>query len=236
MHDLAVVMPVYNEEGCIKNTVDSWIAVLSELEIKFLIILLNDGSRDGTWDILVTFAGDERIEVINKKNDGHGPTILLGYDKAVRVAEWVFQCDSDNEIKARDFYKFWKERDNYAALFGVRQNRPQHFSRWLVSRVSSLIVNCLFGRSVVDVNVPYRLLKTEVLKLFLHEIPANSFAPNVIISGAFVKLRLPVLNIPVKYQYRKTGEVSIHKWKLVKAAIISFYQTLYFSLKLRIKR
>jgi len=97
--DLAVVMPVYNEEECIVKVLKSWISTLTALGMRFQIIVLNDGSSDGTQQALNVFDHDNRIDVINKANSGHGPTILMGYKKSVELAEWTFQCDSDNEMK-----------------------------------------------------------------------------------------------------------------------------------------
>ena len=81
-YDLAVIMPIYNEEECIADVLKSWMAVLSGLSINYLIIALNDGSTDGTKDTLSIFLNEDRVEVVNKINSGHGPTILLGYNIA----------------------------------------------------------------------------------------------------------------------------------------------------------
>lgn len=126
LYDLAVVMPVYNEEACIVSVVKSWREVLSELNLNFLIIVLNDGSTDATPNELAAFNQDERIEVVNQTNSGHGPTILMRYQQAVEIAQWVFQCDSDNEMEAKHFPKLWVEREKYTALLGIRVGRTQN--------------------------------------------------------------------------------------------------------------
>jgi len=225
---LALVMPVYNEEACIVSVVEAWHAELTRLDIDFRMIVLNDGSRDGTAARLARFAGRERIQVINKENSGHGPTILQGYRLAVEQAEWVFQVDSDDEMGAASFGKLWAERGRYAALFGFRSGRQQGAGRRLISAVSRCAVQLLFGRGVVDVNTPYRLVRSSVLKDIIAMIPGDTFAPNILISGMLVALRQPVLNIPVPHEGRKTGQVSIVKWRLWKAAISSLLQTVRF--------
>ena len=88
IRELALVMPVYNEEECIVDVVSAWREELLRLGIDFLMIIVNDGSRDGTRERLAPFAGDERIMVVNKENSGHGPTILVGYRMGVEEAEW----------------------------------------------------------------------------------------------------------------------------------------------------
>ena len=224
--DLAVIMPVYNEEACIVGVVVSWREVLSSLDINFRMMVLNDGSQDGTIPALATFAGDDRIGVVNKENTGHGPTILRGYRQAVKVADWVFQCDSDGEMKAEHFPVLWEERDGYDALFGVRQGRAQNIGRKLISACSRLTVRLVFGPGVVDVNTPYRLIRADILSRIVNQIPDETFAPNVIISGALAKAGARIYNHPVPHESRQTGAVSIVKWKLWRAAGKSFWQTL----------
>ena len=173
------------------------------------------------------FAGDKRVEVVQKANSGHGPTILMGYRKAVEIADWVFHCDSDGETKAEYFPALWEQRDRYDALFGTRAGRQQNLARKLISAGSRLTVRLLFGKGVRDVNTAYRLIRAPILKPILPQIPDATFAPNVIISGTMAKAGLRFFHYPVPFEYRKTGTVSIAKWKLWKVAFRSFWQTLW---------
>ena len=84
------------------------------------------------------------------------------------------------------------------------------------------------GRGVVDVNVPYRLMRSEILRPIVQRIPEGTFAPNVIISGEFNRSGARIVNVPVPYEGRTTGTVSIVKWRLWKAAMRSFWQTLTY--------
>ena len=68
--DLALVMPVYNEANCIRRVVESWRSVLQSLNIKYQMLLLNDGSTDHTAEELVYFANDPTIEIVHKQNSG----------------------------------------------------------------------------------------------------------------------------------------------------------------------
>lgn len=224
--DLALVMPVYNEEGCIIDVIDSWLSTLSQLDMSFKLIVLNDGSTDNTADTLHIFNNSNHVEIINKKNQGHGPTILEGYRRGVEQAEWIFQCDSDDEMKAEHFPVLWQNRDHYDALFGVRTNRDQNLARKIISSASRLTVKALYGSGISDVNTPYRLMRSKYLKAVIEQIPPSIFAPNIIISGTFSKAGLRIYEHPVPHENRQTGSVSIMKWKLWKAALKSFSQTL----------
>jgi dolichol-phosphate mannosyltransferase len=224
--DLAVVMPVYNECDCIVRVVRSWLSMLSAEGVDFRLIVINDGSTDDTASELEAFGNDPRVDVINKPNSGHGPTILAGYSQAVGLAEWVFQCDSDDEIRPDHFPILWRSREQFDALFGIRSDRSQEPSRKLVSYVSNVTVRVFFGEGVVDANTPYRLIRSPILREIIGQIPSNTFAPNVIISGALARSGALILNHAVFWEHRKTGKVSIVKWKLVKSVVRAFWQTL----------
>ena len=224
--DLALVMPIYNEEACIVQVVGAWRDTLARLGISFRILALNDGSKDGTQAALAKLAGDDRIEVINKANSGHGPTILTGYAKAIELADWVFQCDSDDEISPDAFPELWRRRAAYDALFGIRTGRTQSLARKIISAASRITVRILFGGGVIDVNVPYRLVRTEMLARILPQIPSDTFAPNVIIAGTLARGGARIYNCQVRHEGRKTGTVSIMKWKLWRVAFRAFRQTL----------
>lgn len=228
-HELALVMPVYNEEECIVAVVHAWRDELSRLGIDFLMLILNDGSRDNTARQLARFETDDRIRVIDKENSGHGPSILLGYRLAESQACWVFQTDSDDEMSPRHFHELWRRRDRYDALFGARHNREQGAGRKFITQVSRMTVRLLFEAGVKDVNTPYRLIRSPLLKQIVDIIPPDTFAPNLVISGAVAMAGGRILNLPVPHQGRRTGSVSIVKWKLWSAARRSFFQTVKLS-------
>jgi hypothetical protein len=85
-------------------------------------------------------------------------------------------------------------------------------------------VALFYGTGVTEVNCPFRLMRTDVLKQILRRIPENTFAPNVAISGFLMLSKAKVLNVAVPHSNRQTGEVSMKKWKLLKASIRSFLQ------------
>jgi len=228
VYDLAIVMPVYNEQACIVSVVESWVAVLSNLNIDFRYLILNDGSTDRTKEALAVFKKDRRIEIIHKQNTGHGPSILLGYQKAVQIAEWVFQCDSDDEMKADCFPGLWEKRKRYHALFGIRKDRSQTLSRKFITICSRMITRLLYGPGIVDVNTPFRLIRSTILKQIIFQIPEDTFAPNIIISGALSKMRAKIYEHQVPHENRKTGKASLLKLKLWRLTMKAFWQTLTY--------
>ena len=224
-HELALVMPIYNEEGCIDAVLRDWRDMLATLGVDFRIVALNDGSTDGTAQALAAFADDERIEVVRKPNGGHGPTVLMGYRKASELAEWVFQCDSDDEIRPDAFPQLWRVRQHYDALFGVRQGRAQGAGRRLITTVARLTVRLFFGPGIPDVNTPYRLMRAELLRQIIDQIPDGTFAPNVVVSGAFAKAGARVYNHSVPFQSRRTGTTFLRSWRMWPRVLKAFWQT-----------
>lgn len=231
MLDLAVVIPVYNEELVISGVLRNWSATLDSLGMKYVIAVYNDGSQDRTKEVLVESetALKGKILVINKENSGHGPTILQGYKEYATKSNWIFQVDSDNEMQPNEFVELWNNRGEYDFLLGYRDGRTQPLSRKIVSAVSRVTVRLFYGKTVWDVNSPYRLMKSSVFAPIVSQIPADTFAPNVIIAGWVGKKGLRYAQFRIPHTNRQTGEVSIKKWKLFKAAFRSFVQTVSFS-------
>ena len=226
--ELIVVMPVYNEAACIGAVIQDWKNALEELGPNYEILALNDGSTDATREALCRFCDDERVSIINKPNSGHGPTITQGYREAVGRADWVFQIDSDDEMKPDAFANFWQRRAKLDAVFGIRAAREQDKARRMLSAGSRLAVKLLFGRGVRDVNVPYRLMRASKLAPIVAAIPPDTFAPNILISGVLGRNRRRIANIPVLHENRKTGTGSLTNSKVWKVAARSLGQTLRF--------
>jgi dolichol-phosphate mannosyltransferase len=171
---------------------------------------------------------NSRLIVHDKPNSGHGPTILKGY-KENSDATWIFQTDSDNELPASHFHVLWENRDDYAFLLGLRDGRLQPLPRKLISMISRFVIQMFYKKAVTDVNSPYRLMKSVKLKDVFESIPEDTFAPNVIISGMVGVKNLKLFETLVPHQNRTTGEVSIKKWRLFKAACRSLFQTIMYT-------
>jgi len=230
---LAVIVPVYNEEGAIRDVINKWTKELLWLGIDFQIHVYNDGSRDNTLSILNQLASENKNVIVHDKlNSGHGPTIIQGY-RDNSNAEWLFQIDSDDEIGTEAFGDLWVKRKRFQFLIGKRIRSRQPLTRKLISSISRITVSILYGNKVYDVNSPYRLMKTEVFKEIFYSLPDNMFAPNVVIAGAVSLFRLRCYEIPVQQHERVTGEVSIKKMKLLKAVLQSFYQTTIYRFKIK---
>lgn len=229
MKKLTVVMPVYNEDEVIAGVLEEWCTELRQLGINYELHVYNDGSTDDTLRKINEVAKDnDEIKLIDKPNSGHGPTIIEGYRNS--TSEWIFQTDSDNEINPDQFEKLWEKRSENDFIIGIRTNRESPISRKIVSFVSKWTVRILYGSGVSDVNCPCRLYKNEKFTDSFNKIPPDTFAPNVILSGIACHHRFKIVEVPVEFLPRTTGEVSIQKWKLLKVAVKSWWQTINYRL------
>lgn len=230
--DLVVIIPVYNESEIIVHVLKDWLERLESLSLNFLIAVYNDGSNDETKTILMDFAiNNNHLKIINKKNSGHGPTILQGYNDFAEKAQWIFQVDSDNEIDSASFKNFWDKRNDFDFLIGTRKKDNIPLTRKIISKIARIISLFLFDSPLTDVNCPYRLMSQKFLRECLPHIPQGTNIPNIFLSCLAAKLDFKFKEIKVSYCYRSTGKPSLNKWKLLKFSIVSSYQLCLLKLK-----
>ena len=209
LKDVAVVIPVFNEEKLIGECINEWLNVLDSVNLNYEILIIDDGSSDATISIVERYGDNQNIQVIIKQNEGHGPTILAGYKRAVGIAEWVFQADSDNEISPNQFSALWSRRQGQDAVIAWRQGRNQTTVRRLVTFFARVTTKVLFRCHLRDVNIPFRLIRSETLTILLEKIPSDTFAPNIALSGALSLMNFQVEECPVVFNERIVGESSL---------------------------
>ena len=209
LKDVAVVIPVFNEEKLIGECINEWLNVLDSVNLNYEILIIDDGSSDATISIVERYGDNQNIELIIKQNEGHGPTILAGYKRAVGIAEWVFQADSDNEISPNQFSALWSRRQGQDAVIAWRQGRDQTTVRRLVTFFARVTTKVLFRCHLRDVNIPFRLIRSETLTILLEKIPSDTFAPNIALSGALSLMNYQVEECPVIFNERIVGESSL---------------------------
>lgn len=223
---LAVIMPAYNQETTIEQVIDEWIAALTGLGVRFRLHVYNDGSTDATPALLNRLAGThEALHLYHQANAGHGPTILQGYRENAH-ATWIFQVDSDDEVSAAHFEAFWQQRHAYDFIIAHRKGRKASVSRKLLSWAARSLIHLLYGGAVHDVNVPYRLLRTEAFQPCFSAIPEHYFAPNLAITGYAALHDLKTLERTVPHRSRVTGDVTRSSWRILKGSLLALGQTI----------
>lgn len=215
---LYIVMPAYNEEANIGKVIEQWYPVVEKIGGESRLVILNDGSRDATYDKIRQYEEKyPRLVGINKKNEGHGATILRGYHYAVEAgADYVFQTDSDGQTLPEEFWPFWRKRKACGLLIGYRKDRKDGFSRIFVTRVLRLVLFFAFGAWVKDANTPYRLMKASQLSQVLEKIPENYNLSNVLMTVIYEKHHLGVHYFPITFRPRQGGKNSLNMKRIVR--------------------
>jgi glycosyltransferase involved in cell wall biosynthesis len=203
---LSIVMPAYNEEdgieGAVREVHDEVFAVVPEANL----LVVNDGSKDRTGEILDRLAqGDKRIQIIHKKNGGHGSSLIAGLNAA--HGEFVFLIDSDRQIPLSCFSKLWDYRRDYDAVFGIRQNRQDPKLRLLLSSAIKNFLRCFFSVDVVDANAPCKLVKRGIWDKLRAQIPDDDvLAPSLLLAVFAKKSGYKTIDVAVPHRARASGE------------------------------
>ena len=218
MDKLYIVIPAYNERDNIENVVNDWYPVVDKHGDDSRLVVINDGSKDDTYEILKKLAESRpKMIALTKPNGGHGSTILFGYNYAIKEgADFIFQTDSDGQTLPSEFDSFWEERNNFDMVIGHRKGRQDGFSRIFVTKTLKLVCKICFHVTIVDANTPFRLMKAESLKKEIGLIPENYNLSNVIISVLFIKKGYKVKFIPITFRPRQGGVNSINMKKIFK--------------------
>lgn len=225
---LYVVVPVYNEEACIADVIRDWTAVLGAAGVPHRVLVLNDGSRDKTREIAAQLALENPcIEVVDKPNSGHGQTCIVGYRLAIqRGATWIFQIDGDGQCDPQYFPGLWAKRLSYPVVLGRRVARADGTGRRLISWFCRLATRMASGVPVRDPNVPYRLMRADVLACAIEEFPTTFGLANVLVSVVLQQgLGERVAFERIGFRGRQGGEPSV-RWKSFAAAGVQLYRSL----------
>ena len=218
MDKLYIIIPAYNEEETIKQVIDDWYPVVERIGNDSRLVIINDGSKDHTYEIIQEYAASHPYLLpLTKENSGHGATVLFGYHYAIKEnADYIFQTDSDGQTLPDEFDAFWALRNEYDMIIGHRNKREDGASRWFVTKVLKFVLWVCFGVRITDANTPFRLLKKDTLAQYIDKVPENFNLSNVLISVIYMKNELKVKYIPITFRPRQGGVNSINLPKICK--------------------
>jgi len=169
---LSIVLPAYNEEGNIERAVREALAGAVKAEATCEVVVVNDGSRDGTARVLrkleVELGPNLRV-VDHPANLGYGAALRDGF-RATR-GELVFYTDSDNQFdlgELRDFMPLMKDND---VVLGYRVDRQDPWLRRFVSGGFNRLSSLAFGMRVRDLNCSFKLFKGDLIRALPLDTP-----------------------------------------------------------------
>lgn len=162
---LSIVLPAYNEEGNIERVVRDAAAAAADLAPPYEIVVVDDGSRDRTGEILARLAAEmgARLRIVRHPvNEGYGAALRDGF--RATTGDLVFYTDSDNQFDLRelsDVLPLMKEVD---AVLGYRVDRQDPWMRKAVSGGFNRLSSAAFGMSVRDLNCSFKLFRGDLIR------------------------------------------------------------------------
>jgi len=203
---ISVILPVYNEEHCIAGAIETITRVFSQIG-PYEIIVVNDGSTDGTRDILRRYK--DRVIVIDQLvNRGYGYSLKAGIRRA--SFDWICITDADGTYPIDALYEMAQKMGDYDMVVGERSgcrvcvglfNRCGKF-------VLRVLVYMLAGKWIKDLNSGLRIFKKELALKYWHLLP-DGFSFTTTITLASTIDRHKIYFHSINY-FKRVGKSSIN--------------------------
>jgi glycosyltransferase involved in cell wall biosynthesis len=202
---LSVIIPIYNEINTINVILDHVLATRLADEI----ILVDDGSTDGTRDLLARLKNIGNIRVIlHEKNLGKGAAIRTGL--AACTGDVILIQDADLEYDPRDYPVLLKpiEEGKADVVYGSRflggPHRVTMFWHMLANRLLNLATNLLFDTILTDMETGYKLFRREVIRDI--SLRANRFDFEPEFTAKILKKKVRIYEVPISFNPRSYAE------------------------------
>ncbi len=209
---VSVVVPVYNEEGCLQEFIDRTLAALDSTGRKFEFIMVDDGSKDASIDIISAAAAkrpDQVIGVILNRNYGQHSAIMAGFGQ-VR-GDLVITLDADLQNPPEEIPNLIAAAEKGNDVVGtVRQNRQDSFFRRYASKMVNSAARAATGVRMNDYGCMLRAYRRHIVEAMLQCRERSTFIP--VLGNSFART---ACEIPVAHSARAAGESKYSLWKLI---------------------
>lgn len=191
---ISVIIPVYNEV----KTLEEIIKHVESINIDKEIIAVDDGSSDGSLNILNGLASEGRIKLIkHNKNSGKGAAIKTGLKAA--IGDIIIIQDADLETDPQDYYELTKPIINREtkAVFGYRTAKKPTSIFWWGGKLVSFFTWLLYGGNVKDVNNGYKVMTRDLWQSL--NLQSDRFQICEEITVKLLKRKEKIIQVPTKY-------------------------------------
>lgn len=197
---LSIVIPVYNEENAVLDTIENINEIMSSNSgIEYEIIVVDDGSRDNTTQILKEASLDFRL-IEHEQNKGYGGALKTG----IRESKYdtISITDADGTYPNEEIPKMFEEMKHYDMVVGQRSfKKLSHITKpakWFIN----ILANFLVGMKIPDLNSGLRIFKKNIAKKYF-PIICNGFSFTTTITLAMLTNNMKIKYIPIDYRKRK---------------------------------
>lgn len=213
---LSIIVPVFNERATIRELLRRVAAVDLDKEI----VVVDDGSTDGTRDVLAEIVGEGATVVLHDANRGKGAAIRTGLRHV--TGDCVLVQDADLEYDPADYDRLLDALEERGAdvVYGSRfagRRPPMKRRHRVANRVLTAITNALYGSALTDMETCYKLVRRHVLA-DIH-LTANGFDIEPEITAKLLRRGTAIHEIPIRYAGRSPAEGKKISWTDFVAAV-----------------
>ena len=208
---LSVVMPVYNE----RETIQEIIRRVLDVPLRIELIVVDDGSNDGTRDILAGLAKQLPIKlVLQPANAGKGAALRRGFQEV--TGDIVVIQDADLEYSPEEFPELIEliRQGRADVVYGSRflgRHRVFLFTHYAGNRLLTLITNVLYNTMLTDMETCYKVMRTDVLRSMT--LQSNGFGIEPELTAKIFKRHYRVYEVPITYDGRGYEEGKKITWR-----------------------
>ena len=207
---LSIIIPARDEEGCIASTIGHLHLELSLHKVPHEIVVVDDGSSDGTWGILQTEAQKIRNlhPIQNKGLHGFGRAITCGLDAAKGDAVVIMMADESDDC--RDVVRYWQTlNEGFDCVFGSRFTKGGGVIDYppiklALNRAANFFIRLLFRHGLNDTTNAFKAYRREVID-GVRPILSPHFNITVEIPLKAIIRGFSFTTIPITWRNRRTG-------------------------------
>jgi len=209
---LSILIPAHNERSTVGEVIRRVRAV--DLPMDREIIVIDDGSTDGTGEIADQFI-DSTVQVIHQpENKGKGAAIRRALDAS--TGDWVIVHDADLEYDPRDWPTLLRPalEGDASVVYGSRftgERRNMLFWHWVGNRFLSLTTNVLYNTTLSDMETGMKLIDGDLARSL--RLTANRFDIEPEVTAKILKLGHRIYEVPIRYTGREVHEGKKIAWK-----------------------